>query len=87
MKLFSWPKFDEGCWNYDMIPVHSRAVSILPSGAKRDGKIVSDYLAILAIILPLIWPLLCRSWENRDYPNYMWILLYALPKCWKFLPE
>jgi len=71
MKLFSWPKFDEGFWNYDMIPVHSRAVSILPLGAKRDGKIVSDCLAILAIILPLIWPLLCRSWENRDYRNYM----------------
>jgi len=26
-----------------MIPVHSRAVSILPSGAKKNGKIVSDY--------------------------------------------
>jgi len=24
---------------------------------KKKGKIVSDYFAILAIILPLIWPL------------------------------
>ena len=33
-----------------MIPVHSRAVFILPSGAKKNGKIVSDYFAVLAII-------------------------------------
>jgi len=26
LKFFSWPKFDEGCWNYYMIPIHSRAV-------------------------------------------------------------
>jgi len=52
LKFFSWPKFDEGCWNYHMIPVHSRAVSILPPGAKKHGKIVSDYFAVLAIILP-----------------------------------
>jgi len=31
-------KFEEGCWNYHMIPVHSRAVSILPSVAKQNGK-------------------------------------------------
>jgi len=37
-----------------MIPIHSRAVSILPSGAKKKGKIVSDYFAVLVIILPLI---------------------------------
>jgi len=36
-KFFSWPKFDEGCWNYHMIPVHSRAVFILPSGAKKNS--------------------------------------------------
>jgi len=35
---FSWPKFDEGCWNYHMIPVHSSAVFILPPGAKRMAK-------------------------------------------------
>jgi len=40
LKFFSWPKFDEGCWNYHMIPVHSRVVFILPSGAKENGKIV-----------------------------------------------
>jgi len=58
----SWPKFGEGCWNYHMIPLHSRAVSILPSGAKNNGKI-----AVLAIILPLIWLLFCLSLENRHY--------------------
>jgi len=60
-KFFSWPKFDEGCWNYYMIPVHSRAVSILPR----------DYFAVLAIILPLIWLLCCFSLENRHYLTYM----------------
>ena len=46
-KFFSWPKLDEGCWNYHMIPVHSRAVFILPSGAK------------IITILPF-WPLFCH---------------------------
>jgi len=23
IKVFSWPKIDEGCWNYHMIPVNS----------------------------------------------------------------
>ena len=41
------------------IPVHWRAVSISPSAVKNDGKIVPDYFAILAIILPY--------WENRHY--------------------
>jgi len=54
-----------------MIPVHSRAVSILPSGAKMNGKIVSYYFAILVIIVPLIWPLFCLGWENRDCLIYM----------------
>jgi len=43
-----------------MIPVHSRAVTILPSGAKKNGKIVcyfacrfGYYFAVdLVIILP-----------------------------------
>jgi len=36
-----------------MIPVHSRAMFILPSGAKKNGKIVSDYFAVdWVIILP-----------------------------------
>jgi len=53
LTFFSWPIFDEGCWNYPMIPVHSRAVSILPSGAKKNGSTVSDYFAVdLVIILP-----------------------------------
>jgi len=38
VKFFSWPKFVEGCCNYHMIPVHSRAVTILPSGAKGMTK-------------------------------------------------
>jgi len=54
MNFFSWLKFDEGSWNYHMIPVHSRAVSILTSGAKKIGKIVLDYFAVMAIILPYL---------------------------------
>jgi len=50
-----------------MIPVHSRAVSNLPSGAKKSGKIVSDHFAVLLIILPLIWPLFCLSGENKHH--------------------
>ena len=67
LKFFNWPKFYEGCWNCHMIPVHSRAVFILPLGAKKNGKIVSDYFAVLAIILPLICLLFCLSFENRQY--------------------
>jgi len=49
LKFFSWPKFDEGCWNCHMILAHSRAVSILPSGSKKNGR----YFAVdLIIILP-----------------------------------
>jgi len=43
LKFFSWPKFDEGCWNCHMILAHSRAVSILQSATKKNGKIVSDH--------------------------------------------
>jgi len=71
IKFFSWPKFDEGRWNYHMISVQSRAVLILPSGAKKNGKIVSDYIAVLAIILPLICLSFCLSLENRHYLTYM----------------
>jgi len=69
LKFFSWAKFDEGCWNYHMIPVHSTAVFILPSGAKKNGKIVFTVLQknVLFIILPLIWLLFCLSLENRHY--------------------
>ena len=53
LMFFGWPKFDEGCWNSHMIPVHSRALFILPSGAKKNDKIVSDYFAVdLVTILP-----------------------------------
>jgi len=71
LKSFGWPKLDEGCWNYHMIPVHSRAVSIFPTGAKKNVKIVSDYFAVLAIILPLIWFLFCLSLKNGHYLTYM----------------
>jgi len=71
LRFFSLPKFDEGCWNYHIIPVHSRAMSILPSRAKKNGKMVSDYFTVLAIILPLIWLLICLSLENRHYLTYM----------------
>jgi len=54
LKFFSWPKFQKCCWNYHTIPVHSRAVFILPSGPKKNGK-------NLAIILPLIWLFFCLS--------------------------
>jgi len=54
-----------------MIPVHSRAVFMLLSGAKNNGKVISDYFAVLAIILPLIWLLFCLSLENRHYLMYM----------------
>ena len=63
LKFFSWPKFDEGCWNYHMIPVHWRGVFILPSGAKKNGKIISDYFAVLAIILPLIGYYFASVWK------------------------
>jgi len=53
-----------------MIPVNLRAMSSLPSGAKKNGKIVSDYFAAFSIILPLIWSLFCFSWENRHYLTY-----------------
>jgi len=71
MKFFSWPNFDEGCCNYHEIPVQSRKVSNLPSGTKENGKVVSDYFAVLAITLPLIWLLFCLIWENRHYFTYM----------------
>ena len=49
LKLFSWPKFDESCWNYHMIPVNARAVSILPGtglfGLSRFG------------LADLVWPI------------------------------
>jgi len=37
---------------------------------------------VLAVILPLIWLLLCLSLENRHYLIYMWMQLHTLPKWW-----
>ena len=34
-----------------MIPVHSRAVFILPSGAKKNGKSFGHYFAVDLVIL------------------------------------
>jgi len=48
-----------------MIPVHLRAVLILPSWAKRVA------FAVLANILPFIWLIVYPSLENRHYPTYM----------------
>ena len=67
LKFYSWPKFNEGCWNDHIIPVDSRAVFILPSGAKKNGKIVRDYCIRFETILPLNWLLFCHSLENRHY--------------------
>jgi len=71
-ELISWPKFDEGCWTYNMIPVHTRAVLILPPGPEKNGKIVLDLFAILTIILQLIWPFFL-SWVSRHNITCMWI--------------
>ena len=59
-----------------MIPVYSRADTLLPSGAKKNGKIVSDYFAVLAIIFPLIWLLLCLSLENRHSHLHVNVAVY-----------
>jgi len=48
-----------------MIPVHSRAVLILPSAAKRVA------FAVMAIILPFIWLIVYLSLENRHYLTYI----------------
>jgi len=40
---------------------------------KKNGKIVSDYFAVLSIILPLIWLLFCIILENRHCLTYMWM--------------
>jgi len=81
LKFFIWPKFDASCWNYHMVPVHSRAAFILPSRSKKNGKIVSDYFvsdyfAVFAIIFLLISLLFCLSVENR---HYLCMQLYTLP--------
>jgi len=84
---FSWPKFDEGCWNYHMIPVYSRAVKFFAIKDKKNGKIISDYFAALAIILPLIWLLLCFSLENRHSPFTCECSCILCPKFEKFCPN
>jgi len=35
LKLCGWLKFDAGCWNYHMIPVHSRACLFAIRGKKN----------------------------------------------------
>jgi len=59
LKFFSWPKFDEGCWNCHINPIHSKAMFILPSGAKKWQNSLrlfcrfGQYFAVdLVIILP-----------------------------------
>jgi len=87
LKLFSRPKFDEDCWNYHMIPVDSRAVFILPSGPKKNGKIVSGYFAVLAITLPLILLLFCLSLERRHYLITCECSCILCPNFEKFCPN
>jgi len=66
-----------------MIPIHSRAVFILPSGAKKNGKIVSDYFAVLAIILLLF----CVTLENRHYLITYECCCILCPNCENFCPN
>ena len=63
LKFFSWPKFDEGCWNHHMIPVHSRVVSILPSGKKRPFWRL--FFRWFGYYFALVWKI--DSLENRHY--------------------
>jgi len=70
-----------------MIPVHSGAVSVLPSGAKKNGKIVFDYFAVLAIILPFVWPLLGFSWENRHHLTCIECSCMVCPNVERFCPN
>ena len=69
-----------------MILVHSKAVPILPSGTKKDGKIVLDYFVVLAIILPLVWSSFCLSWENRHLPICEWSCILC-PNVQNFCPN
>jgi len=56
LKFFCWPKIDKGCWNYHMIPVHSRAVFILPSGAKKNHRLFCRFGYYFAVDLVIILP-------------------------------
>jgi len=72
-KFFSWLKFD---WRLLELPYDSSSLKGSVNVAirsKKNGKIVWDYFAVLAIILLLIWLLLCLSLENRNYLAYMWM--------------
>jgi len=76
LKFFAWTKFDEGCWNHLMIPVHSRAVSILPSGAKKNDNVLAIILPLICCYFALVWNIdttwltcecsciLCPNFEN-----------------------
>jgi len=55
LKFFSWPKFDEGCWNFYLIPVHSRAVFILPSG-RNSLRLFCRFGYYFAVDLVIIFP-------------------------------
>jgi len=43
MKFSKWPEFNEGCWNYQMIPIHIACFAI----RGKNGKIVSAELLLL----------------------------------------
>jgi len=59
LTFFSWPKFDEGCWNYHIFPVHWKAVFILQPWAKKNGRF-GHYFAVELVVT-------CLSLEIRYY--------------------
>jgi len=77
LKFFSWAKFDEDCWNCHMVPVYSRAVLILPSGAKGMATI----LPLICYYFALIWKIDTTSLTCKcgciHYLTYMWMWLYT----------
>jgi len=54
LKFCSWPKYDEGCWNYHMIPVHSRAMSL----CHQDKK---EWQNSLRLFWKLFWKKLLKK--------------------------
>jgi len=57
LQFFRWPKFDEGCWNSHMIPVHSKGSVYFAIRDKKDQtkkNAIRQKNGRLAIILPLI---------------------------------
>ena len=64
LQFFSWPKFDEGCLNYHMIPVHF----ILPSGAKKEWLFCR-----FGYYFALVWKI-----DTTSLSCEYWMQLYTL---------